>query len=183
MWHFHCIRLSPFLFRLVNLSEGNCLIWRLLRISDSGSELHVSVQPSDTLSHCEWKFCEMCVSQKHIPHKSPRSISRDTCSDESWSQWERVCLHRIALSERLCPVLSELAGYSVQHWKKLLMLAGQLSIVLAVRRSQCVPGQMPSVIHYTSSTETTGGQVETGHRFIFLSQWAAGWEDSRHTEL
>lgn len=79
---------GPFLFRLVSLSGGNCLIWRLLRISDSGSEIRVSVQPSDTLSHCKWKLCEMCLSQKHIPHKSSRSISRDTCSDESWSQWE-----------------------------------------------------------------------------------------------
>ena len=74
---------GPFLLQLVNLSEGNCLIWCLLRISDSGSEKHVNALPSDTLSHCEGKLCEMCVSQKHIPHKSSRSISRDTCFDES----------------------------------------------------------------------------------------------------
>lgn len=50
----------------------------------------------------------------------------------------RVCLQEIALSEGLCPVLSDLAHYSVHHWKKLLLLSGQLSIVLALQQKQCV---------------------------------------------
>lgn len=95
------IVLGPSLFRLVNLSGGNCLIWRLLRISDSGSKIHVSVQPSDTLSHYEWKLCEMCVSQKHISHESFWSISRDTCSLNHDLMRMKVCLQRTALFIRL----------------------------------------------------------------------------------
>lgn len=102
----------------------NCLIWRLFRISDSGSEIHCSVQPSDALSHWELKLCEMCLSQKHIPYKSSRSISRDTCSDESWSRWEWESVYKGQLYLKDCVrFFSELAGYSVWHWKNLLKLA------------------------------------------------------------
>lgn len=59
-WHFHCIWLGLFLFRLVNLSEGNCLIWCLFHIFDSGPELRVGV-PFYTLSQRQveavWNAC------------------------------------------------------------------------------------------------------------------------------
>lgn len=75
---------APLLLRLILLSGRNCLLCRLLRLSESGSEMRVSAPP-DTLSRCYWKLYETRLSQKHIPHKSSRPISRDICSDESWS--------------------------------------------------------------------------------------------------
>lgn len=194
MWQLHCIHLGPILFRLVNLSEGNCLIWRLLRISDSGSEIHVSVQPADTLSRCEWKLCEMCVTQKHIPHKSSRSISRDTFL--WWIMilvWMGVCLHRIALSKRLLSSSSRLgrllstalAKASCVHWVDnclLFWLCGGASVCLTG-----LPGQMPSVMYHTSSTKQSRespwlarSRLDAGS---FSSVWATGWKDSRRTEI
>ena len=70
---------ASLLFQLVNLSEGNCPIWRRFHIFDSGSELHVGVQSSYTLSHWEKELWERRVSWKHALHKSSWSISEDTC--------------------------------------------------------------------------------------------------------
>lgn len=58
-------------------------------------------------------------------------MNHDLCKNENLFTQKASC-------ETLCPVLRELAGFSVQYWKKRLVLIEQSFIVLAVRWNQCV---------------------------------------------
>lgn len=167
VWHSPCIQQGPFLFRLVSLSEGNCLIWHLLRISDSGSEIHVSVQPSDTLSHCKWKLCEMCLSQKHIPHKSSRSISRDACSDESWSRWEWESVSTACLYLKDCVQFSQSTAVekaSSARWT-IVHCSGQCDAERTARSDALKWCTMPAAEQYR---ECMSGKVVTLHWILLI---------------
>ena len=101
----------------------------------------------------------------------------------------RVCLHRIAPSKRLCPVSPELAGYSVRHWKKLLVLdkwtiahcSGCAAEPVCCWEDYQIRGQ---VMHHTSSTEQNrepmAARVTIGQRIILISE--SRGVDGRRTE-
>lgn len=99
----------------------------------------------------------------------------------------RVCLHSVALSERACPLLSELAGYSAWQRKKLLVFAGQLSIVLASVLQRGLPGQIPSAMYSTIAAEQSrlsgvaGLWLYTGS-FSSERVRGTGCTDNSHTE-
>lgn len=168
VWHFHCIWLGLFLFRLVNLSEGNCLMRCLFHIFDSGSELRVG-PPFYTLSQLQgeavWNVCRK--NTFYINLRAPlvktlafmnhdRSLNGE--SGQNSYGWKMVStssgvgrLFSTAMQNAAC---SHRGGNCSLFWL--------FSVLLSV-----LQGQMPSVTHASNIEERSWWDIaQVNTRFI-----------------